>query len=199
MIQLRIGVKRLRELPHRVVSRLISRLKAETARHAMEEVAAGKGQGLLRLHEYQHRVIVDIFKTSIAGFFAFALILLSFTLHTLVDSHSPRWIAYLMGALALLLMAGLFRTVQEFRTYRDNYEEITVQLRAKLAQQTARPAAAPTPKGGKGIEQRLLSTLKPKEYRGWDAKACKNCGRAMELLATVCPSCGHDQAVLLVN
>jgi hypothetical protein len=198
-----MNLKVIRELPHRVMSlphRVMSQIRARLHPDSPSDSKAVKGTGLLRLHEYQHKVLVDIFHTSIAGFFAFALILLAFTLHTLIDSHSPRWIAYLMGALSVLLILGLARTVKEFRIYRANYEEITLQLKAKLMQQAARQGAAEG-QGAKirGAEPRLLATLKPKEYRGWDAKTCKGCGRPIELLASVCPSCGQDQENLLAN
>ncbi|HUJ74608.1 MAG TPA: hypothetical protein VL359_07100 [bacterium] len=190
----------IRELPIRVLSTLRSRWKGFGGVEQATPQSAGKGQNLLRLHEYQHRVLVDIFKTSIAGFFAFALILLSFTLHTLMaEPRGVRWIAYVMGALGVLLLVGLYRTVQEFKTYRTTYEEVTLQLKAKLAQQNPRIAGAQASGKGKGIEQRLLSALNPKEYKGWDAKTCKGCGRAVEMLASVCPSCGQDQEVQLVN
>lgn len=183
-------------LPQRVFAQLRARIRRDRG----IETQAGKGNGLLRLHEYQHKVLVDIFRTSIAGFFAFALILLSFTLHTLVDPHAPRWIAYLMGALGVLLAVGLFRTVKEFKVYRANYEEVTLQLKAKLVQQASRQGA----QQGSGAkarsgEPRLLATLKPKEHKGWDAKVCSDCGRTVEMLASVCPSCGHDQDDLLAN
>ncbi len=188
-------IKAIRELPHRMIAHIRARLRPESG----QESQAPKGTGLLRLHEYQHKVLVDIFRTSIAGFFAFALILLSFTLHTLVDAHAPRWIAYLMGALGVLLAVGLIRTVQEFRVYRANYEEITLQLKAKLLQQASRQGAAAGGAKARGGEPRLLATLKPREYKGWDAKTCRGCGRAVELMASVCPSCGQDQDDLLAN
>jgi hypothetical protein len=190
-----MNLKTIRVLPQRMISHIRARLRPE----GMSDSKTAKGTGLLRLHEYQHKVLVDIFRTSIAGFFAFALILLSFTLHTLIDPHAPRWIAYLMGVLGVLLLLGLLRTVKEFRVYRANYEEITLQLKAKLMQQAARQGSSS--QGGKmrGGEPRLLATLKPKEYRGWDAKTCKGCGRAVELLASACPSCGQDQDDLLAN
>jgi hypothetical protein len=189
-------IKAIRELPQRMMAQLRARLHRESAR----ERESAKGTGLLRLHEYQHKVLIDIFRTSIAGFFAFALILLSFTLHTLVDPHAPRWIAYLMGALGVLLAAGLIRTVKEFRIYRSNYDEITLQLKAKLLQQASRQGpSAGTGVKARGGEPRLLATLKPREYKGWDAKTCRGCGRAVELMATVCPSCGQDQDDLLAN
>jgi hypothetical protein len=187
-------IKAIRELPQRMIAHIRARLRPDSS----HESQAPKGTGLLRLHEYQHKVLVDIFRTSIAGFFAFALILISFTLHTLVDTHAPRWIAYLMGALGVLLAIGLIRTVQEFKVYRSNYEEITLQLKAKLMQQAARQGAPGGAKARLG-EPRLLATLKPKEYKGWDAKTCRGCGRAVELMAAVCPSCGQDQDDLLAN
>jgi hypothetical protein len=192
-----MNIKVIRELPQRMFAQIRARLRPDAARQR----DAVKGTGLLRLHEYQHKVLVDIFRTSIAGFFAFALILLSFTLHTLVDPHAPRWIAYLMGALGVLLAVGLLRTVQEFKVYRANYEEITLQLRAKLLQQASRQGSTPPVAGAKArsSEPRLLATLKPKEHKGWDAKTCRGCGRAIELMASICPSCGQDQDTLLAN
>jgi hypothetical protein len=187
----------IRELPQRVFSNLRSRLRFLPTRQAAETTQGGKGHNLLRLHEYQHKVIVDIFKTSIAGFFAFSLILLSFSLHTLLDPRAPTWLGYIMGLMSVLLLLGLYRTLKEFRTYRQNYEEITEQLRAKVLQTTRTAAQPAKPKAG--IEQRLLSTLRPREHKGWDAKVCRSCGRAIELMANVCPSCGHEQGEVLGN
>src|SRR5690349_20960474 len=98
-------MKMIRELPHRVFSNLRSRLKVVPAREVPDATQVGKGHNLLRLHEYQHRVIVDIFKTSIAGFFAFSLILLSFSLHTLLDPQAPAWLGYVMGLMSIMLLA----------------------------------------------------------------------------------------------
>jgi hypothetical protein len=196
-------LKTIRDFPLRMIAlpqRMFAQIRARLRRDARADAQEAKGTGLLRLHEYQHKVLVDVFRTSIAGFFAFALILLAFTLHTLVDANAPRWIAYLMGVLGVVLLGGLTRTVREFRTYRANYEEITLQLKAKLLQQASRQgtSGAGSPKVRSG-EPRLLSALKPKEYKGWDAKTCKNCGRTVELLASACPSCGQDQDNLLAN
>ena len=47
------------------------------------EESQSKGEGLARLHEYQHQVIVGLFKINIAGLVAFLLIVLSFTLFTI--------------------------------------------------------------------------------------------------------------------
>lgn len=190
-------LKAIRELPQRVISNLRSRLKMAQAARAGESAQAGKGHNLLRLHEYQHKVIVDIFKTSITGFFAFSLVLLSLSLHTLLDPNAPAWLVLVMAVMSLMLLTGLYRALREFRAYRQNYEEITEQLRAKVLQNAR--AVPQTAKAAVGIEQRLLTTLRPKEYKGWDAKACQNCGRAIELLAAVCPSCGHDQEEMLRN
>jgi predicted amidophosphoribosyltransferase len=49
------------------------------------------------------------------------------------------------------------------------------------------------------VEHRLLSALKPKEHGGWDCKSCASCRKNIELLATVCQHCGHEQESPLAN
>lgn len=163
-----------------------------------KEPFRGNGQTLLKLHEYQHRVIVEIFRVSIAGFFGFTLILAGFSIYSLFDPYAPGWISLLVVSLCVALLAGLYRTVHEFRTYRTNYRELTDRLRIKFQQQSRAyqsqgGAANPT------VEHRLLSALKPKEHSGWDHKSCVNCKKAIELLATACQHCGQEQETLLVN
>ncbi len=188
-------MKPLRLLPDLFLSSIKSLLVGEAAQES-SDATRGKGHNLLRLHEYQHRVIVEIFKISIAGFLAFTLILLGLAVYSLFDPYAPGWTAAVIAALGGVLLLALYRTVQEFRVYRQNYEEITARLRAKLIQQ-ARAAS-----GGQGkgvVEHRLLSALKPKEHSGWDAKQCKHCHKAIEMLATVCQHCGQEQDAPLVN
>lgn len=167
-----------------------------------KEPFLGNGQTLLKLHEYQHRVIVEIFRVSIAGFFGFTLILAVFSIYSLFVPHAFGWISLLVVSLCIALLAGLYRTVHEFRTYRRNYRELTDRLRTKLQQQSRSyqsQAGAGNPTGNPSVEHRLLSALKPKEHSGWDHKSCLNCKKAIELLATACQHCGQEQETLLVN
>lgn len=163
-----------------------------------KEAFRGNGQSLLKLHEYQHRVIVEIFRVSISGFFGFTLILAGFSIYSLFDPYAPGWLSLLVVSLCFGLLAGLYRTVHEFKSYRRNYEELTEQLRMKLQQQT-RAYQSQTGPGKPPVEHRLLSALKPKEHSGWDHKSCTSCKKAIELLATVCQHCGQEQESLLVN
>jgi hypothetical protein len=191
-------MKPLRALPEILLAPFRALRAGEPAGAAAGPASRGKGQSLLRLHEYQHRVIVEIFKVSLAGFLTFTLVLLGFSLYSLFDPYAPRWMALVIGTMAVVLLVALYRTLQEFKAYHRNYEEITAQLRAKLLQQ----ARTTTGAGGGGkapVEHRLLSALKPKEHTGWDHKQCRNCQKTIELLATVCQHCGHEQETLLVN
>jgi hypothetical protein len=193
-------MKRLRVLPGKLFASIRSLRGHERPRANGGEEARGKGQSLLRLHEYQHRVIVEIFKISIAGFFAFAAILLAFGMISLLDPGAPPWMALVIGALGAVLLYALYRTMQEFKSYRRNYEEITARLRARLMNR-ARPTV-PAGQGGHPtgvVTHHLLSALKPKEHAGWDHKSCRNCHKTIELLATVCHHCGQEQETLLVN
>lgn len=195
-------MKPLRTLPERLFHSLRPRRQPEGRAANGGESARAKGQSLLRLHEYQHRVILEIFRVSIAGFFAFTAILLAFALYALSDPYAPAWLAYVIAALAVLLMVALVRTVQEFRTYRRNYEYLSEQLRAKAGQQGARSggstALVPQGRGGP-VEQRVLAALKPREHTGWDSKACRHCGKAIDMGATSCPHCGQEQGDVLLN
>lgn len=192
-------MKTIRDLPEILLAPFKALRAGESASSGTVESGRGKGQSLLRLHEYQHRVIVEIFKVSLAGFFTFTLVLLGFALYSLLDPYAPRWMSLVIGTMAAVLLVALYRTLQEFKAYHRSYGEITAQLRAKLMQQSR--AAAPGGGGGAKppVEHRLLSALKPKEHTGWDHKTCKNCQKSIELLAKVCQHCGHEQDTVLVN
>lgn len=159
-----------------------------------------RGEGLAKLHEYQHQVILGLFRINIAGLVAFLLIVLSFTLFTLSDPNSPKWIGVMMISVATLLLLGCFRTVKEFNHYRKHYTSLMAQLQSKLQKYFSRPQSEKRQGGvGKGRESRVLSVLKPKEHKGWDARDCENCHKSIELLASVCQHCGHEQESLLKN
>lgn len=153
---------------------------------------AVRNDSLPQLYEAQHTIILGMFRLGVAGFCALFIVLISFTLFSYVDPHTPDWVVYTMVAVAALLLLGFYRTLQEFRTYLESYAAISTLLR-----ETARPAGTtgkPRPR-----ESKVLSVLKPKEHKGWDAKVCDNCHKAIELLATVCHHCGHEHEDLLAN
>jgi len=192
-------MKPIRSLPEILLAPFRALRAGESGAGLASAAARGKGQSLLRLHEYQHRVIVEIFKVSLAGFLTFTLVLLGFSLYSLLDPYAPRWMALVIGTMAVVLLVALYRTLQEFKSYHRNYEEITASLRAKLLQQARAAAAVPGAQGKTPVEHRLLSALKPKEHAGWDYKHCKNCQKTIELLAQTCQHCGHEQETQLVN
>ena len=158
-----------------------------------------RGEGLAKLHEYQHQVILGLFKINIAGLVAFLLIVLSFTLFTLSDPNAPKWIGVMMISVATLLLLGCFRTVREFNYYRRHYTDLMAQLQSKLQQYFSRAQSQKQRGSEKGKESRVLSVLKPKEHKGWDSRDCVNCHKTIELLASVCQHCGHEQEVMLKN
>lgn len=188
----------LRILPSRLISSLKSRMSGDSADKIVDDGNKGKGQSLLRLHEYQHRVIVELFRVSIAGFLTFSLVLLGMSFYALIDPYSPPWMSVIVALLSVVLLIGLIRTIKEFVRYRKNYEDITVRLRSKILKKS-RPATESPSSSKMPIEHRLLSSLKPKEHGGWDHKSCKNCKKAIELLANVCQHCGQEQESTLVN
>lgn len=191
-------MKTLKSIPDRWLSTLRAWLIRDLSGSEKKETTRGNGQSLLRLHEYQHKVIVEIFRVSIAGFFGFTLILAVFAVYTLFSPSAPGWMSMLVVMLCIAMLAAIYRTVQEFQTYRKNYQELTQRLRAKLQQQNQAynsQAGAPKP----GTEHRLLSALKPREHSGWDHKSCTNCQKAIELLARICQHCGHEQDTLHIN
>lgn len=185
-------------LPNRWIFAIRALLSGNPGTPGKKEPFHGNGHTLLKLHEYQHKVIMEIFRVSIAGFFGFTLILAGFSFYSLFDPLTPGWIFALVGALCFALLAGLYRTVHEFKAYRRNYRELTALLRVKLQQQSQGYSSQA---GGaqSSVEHRLLSALKPKEHSGWDHKSCAGCKKAIELLATVCQHCGHEQEALLGN
>ncbi len=184
--------------PERWFSALRSWLGVELKSAGKKDGQRGNGQSLLRLHEYQHRVIVEIFRVSIAGFFGFTLLLMGISIYTFFDPYAPGWMSLLVGVLCLALLGALYRTVQEFKSYRNNYDELTDRLRSRLRQQN-RAYAQQGEAGKTSVEHRLISALKPKEHAGWDHKSCDNCKKAIELLSTVCQHCGQEQEDVLVN
>ena len=188
----------LRILPSFLISSLKSRISGDNAEKPDSGGKKGKGQSLLRLHEYQHRVIVELFRVSIAGFLTFSLVLLGLSFYSLIDPYAPTWMSVIVGLLSVVLIIGMIRTIREFVRYKKNYEDITVRLRAKILKKSrTTPESATSSK--MPIEHRLLSSIKPKEHGGWDHKSCKNCKKAIELLANVCQHCGQEQETLLVN
>lgn len=190
-------MKPIRVLPDLLLAPFKALRAGETGSGLAADASRGKGQSLLRLHEYQHRVIVEIFKVSLAGFLTFTLVLLGFALYSVFDPYAPGWLALVIAAMAVVILVALYRTVQEFKAYHHNYEEITAGLRTRLLQQARTTGGGAT--GKTSVEHRLLSALKPKEHAGWDFKHCRNCQKSIELLATVCQHCGHEQESLLVN
>ena len=160
----------------------------------------GKGEGLAKLHEYQHQVIIGLFKITIAGLIAFWLIVFSFTLFTIFDPYAPTWVGIMMISVGMMILIGCYRTIREFRAYRKNYTQLMGQLQAKLRQYLGR--SQPGEKKGKvrkQTESKVLSVLKPQEYKGWDAKPCTKCHKSIELMASVCQHCGQDQQEMLHN
>ncbi|MCZ6531669.1 MAG: hypothetical protein O7A08_01745 [SAR324 cluster bacterium] len=178
-------------LPFYSSMRSLFKFKAE--QEPPKENLRSRGEGLARLHEYQHRVIVGLFKINIVGIVAFLLIVLSFTLFTLSDPRSPKWIGVMMISVGVLLLLGCYRTVKEFNVYRKNYAELMSQLQAKLSQYFQRGKSKEGDEPDKETESRVLSVLKPREHKGWDSKCCKSCQKTLELLARVCQHCGHEQ------
>ena len=131
----------LRAIPNRL-SALWTRFRQEPATDRREREVIGKGHSLLRLHEYQHRVIIEIFRISITGTLVFSFVLIGFSLYSLLDPYAPSWMAVLTALIAVSLCAALVRTVQEFRTYRSNYQEISAILQSKLVKQTVKGTVA---------------------------------------------------------
>lgn len=187
----------LKRLPDKWLSSIRGLFDGDARKREQEEANRGNGQTLLRLHEYQHRVIVEIFRVSIAGFLGFTLILMGFSIYAFSDPAAPGWMAIVVVVLCVGLLIALYHTVQEFKVYRKNYRELTNRLRVRLQNQAA--AKSPGNAGKVSVEHRLLSALKPKEHSGWDHKSCQQCSKAIELLANVCQHCGQEQETLHIN
>lgn len=159
-------------------------------REEPQQRAMGRGESLMQLHETQNRVITSIYKISISGFVAIFMILLSFTLFLLTDPASPVWLTWLLAAVELLLIVGFARTLHDYRQYQKHYQEVSTRMRDLLHQQFAHAGGSAKQRGG---EHRLIAALKPKEHKGWDAKHCTQCEKAIELTASVCQHCGQQQ------
>lgn len=178
-----------------LMGRLHALLKLQTEDLATAVGSGSRGESLFKLHETQNRVILSIYKISISGLVAIFLILLSFTLFMLSDPLTPAWVSYLLVGVEGLLVLGFVRTLYDFRAYRKHYGEVSARLRELLRQQRQSGGAAQS----KGGELRLINALKPKEHQGWDAKACTQCEKAIEMTAGVCQHCGQDQGQVLAN
>ncbi len=164
------------------------------------EKSPEKGEGLTSLHEFQHQVIIGLFKINFAGLLAFFLIVFSFTLFAISDPLAPGWVGIMLMAVGVVLLIGFYRAFKEYRFYRVKYQEFAVIMKEKLRRYSElMQASSATTQQPKTYESRLLSALKPREYGGWDAKVCSNCKKNIELLASVCQHCGHEQGTLLVN
>ncbi len=186
-------------LPSPVYQSIRSLFKAKGQPEGSPEPSGGRGETLARLHEYQHEVILGLFKINIAGLAAFFLIVLSFTLFTMADPYAPRWIGIMMISVGSLLLVGCYRTVRELKSYRKQYDELVGQIQAKLRQYIGRQQNADQRPARKTPESRVLSVLKPQEHKGCDFKTCGNCDKQIELLALVCQHCEQEQESLLRN
>ena len=192
-------MKTILQAPLTIYSSIRSLLRFRTEPEPPRESLRSRGEGLAKLHEYQHQVIVGLFKINIAGLFAFLLIVLSFTLFTLSDPRSPKWIGVMMISVGVLLLLGCCRTVREFIMYRKNYTELMEQLQSKLRDYFQRTQSGEAREESRSPESRVLDVLKPREHKGWDCKNCENCRKTIELLAAVCQHCGHEQEDTLQN
>lgn len=181
-------------LGRRVIDKIQSLWRPAPDERDVGPAVRGRAESLFRLHETQNRVIVSIYKISIAGLVATFLILLSFTLFLLTDPFTPSWVSYMLVAVEGLLVVGFVRTLQEFQIYQKHYQEVSGRLRELMRQQFAQ-STGPARSG----EHRLLSALKPKEHQGWDAKRCRHCDKAIEMTAEVCQHCGQEQEPVLQN
>ena len=190
-------MKTLRTFPARLFGAFLSFLKSEP-QETQDEESPSKSNGLLRLHEFQHRVIVEVFRICIAGFAVFAILLVAVTLYMFSDPNAPMWQALPIGFVGIVLVLALIRTTREFRTYRQIYQDVTSKLHEKIAKSSKAIAKARSSLEKSG-EEPLLSNLKPAEHKGWDHKICGNCHKNIELLADICQHCGHDQDTLLTN
>ncbi len=185
--------------PRGILTAMKTLLASRVSQKPPPEGEQGKGEQSTTLHEFQHQVIEGLFKIHLAGFVAFFLIVLSFTLFFFSTPVANGWAALLMVALGSLLLIGFFRALSEFKLYRSRYRQITAQLRVKLRRYSGmlqNQGGSQAPKEG---ESRLISVLRPKEHSGWDAKACGQCRKTLELLATVCQHCGHEQETFFLN
>ena len=185
--------------PRGLLTAMKTLLASKVSQKSAPEAEQRKGEQSTTLHEFQHQVIEGLFKVHLAGLVAFFLIVLSFTLFFLSTPDANGWVAVLMLALGSLLVIGFFRALSEFKHYRSRYRQITAQLRVKLRRYSGMLQNQGGSQGPKEGESRLISALRPKEHSGWDAKACGQCRKTLELLATVCQHCGHEQETFFVN
>lgn len=164
-----------------------------------------RSEGVPRLHDAQHQVILSLFKMNIAGLLAFMLIVFSFTAFTFSDPFAPTWFALFMLVVGGLVTWGFIRALKAFRVYRHNYAELQMQMQTRMRNYAQGASSSkgtgkntPEKKAKKG-ESRLLEVLKPKEHAGWDAKECIHCHKGIELLADSCHHCGQNQDELFAN
>ncbi|MDH5750869.1 MAG: hypothetical protein OEZ59_00445 [Deltaproteobacteria bacterium] len=190
-------MKSIRALPEILVASVKTIFRTEGPEVQSDENPQSRGQGLLKLHEYQHKVIVEVFKISIAGFLAFSFVLTGFSIYLLGDKGSPFWMGLLVLVFGVLLLGALFRTLQEFRKYKKVYADVTAKLQVKLSRGTQRLPFRQDEATARPLENKLLSSLKPKEYKGWDKKQCTNCHKTIEMLSRICQHCGTEQVNLL--
>ena len=183
----------------RLISSIKSILPKVEEEPEVDEPLRGRGEGLAKLHEYQHQVILGLFKINIAGLIAFLLIVLSFTLFTFSDPNAPKWVGFMMISIGTLILLGCYRTIKEFQFYRKNYSALMGQLQAKLRQYFNKTQPSEKIRRPQKTDSRVLSVLKPQEHKGWDSKPCTKCQKSIELMSAICQHCGQEQENILHN
>ncbi len=169
---------------------LLRSLRTALRLERVQQTEINENISILRLHIHQHRIIVEMFRATLAGFVLLGLTSLGFTVYAMQAAHLSIWVFLCLLLVSMIIFYGLWLTWREFCRYRQHYQEVHRLLQSQLEEQTLRMQ--------KRLEdskpfERLLLALHPTPHRGWDAKDCARCGRSMELLSKVCVYCHKKQ------
>ena len=184
-------MQQLRTWRHHLLQSLRTVLRREPPQGEQEE-----GNGLFRLYAHQHRLIAEMFRASVVGLAVLGSSMLGFAFYTAIYSRTPSWFSLSLTIGGMLLFFGMWRTLHEFLAYRQHYQEVRTLLQNRAVEQAMRN------RSGVGTSQsveKLLLSLRPPQYQGWDTKECQHCKHKIELLSKVCAHCGKHQFKPLAN
>ena len=197
----------IKRLESKVKAMLDDRLEDFTEN---EEIQNNPLIAYLKIYQKQHRIVFTLYRGLIVSFSGF-LFLVSFLIFTSLESGLvPTWGAFLLGAIDLVLLAGLIKSLRELRNYRAKsyqiihqiYDHLKADLLTLYKLQSHQAKASSS-------QQQLLDPFKSFSagktatrqavHRGWDATTCPSCSATIEMSLDQCPHCQFKIGPPVVN